>query len=231
MAESHLSGSLVHVIWRNLVDSRWGDIWFPLLEETRPRRLGHRLACSLLSLGICSSFQGVRVLNLCLTKEAYFSIRGSRDSNSALTYPTTSCESLRIQRLLAPTASTSSSPAIMASYSDSLLEALKPKRTAYSILSPVGEVNCSTMSAPDCLEAPSTQRVHQPFSFRQVLGCGSSTRKSAKTCPLFESLGLYWIPYSLNSIAHRAILPDRSDLWIVPRSRRSISTTTGWDWK
>ena len=51
-------------------------------------------ARSLLSLGICSSFQVVRVLDLCLTKEAYFSIRGSRDSNSALTCPTTSCESL-----------------------------------------------------------------------------------------------------------------------------------------
>ena len=117
-------------------------------------------ARSLLSLGICSSFQVVRVLNFCLTREVYFAIRGSRDSDSVLTYPTTSCESLRIQRLLAPTASASSSPAIMVSYSDSLLEALKPKRTACSILSPIGEVNCSPMPAPDCLEAPSTQRVH-----------------------------------------------------------------------
>ena len=80
-------------------------------------------ARSLLSLGISSSFQVTRVLNFCLTREAYFSIRGSLDSNSALTYPTTSCESLRIKRLLAPTASASSSLAIMASYSDSLLEA------------------------------------------------------------------------------------------------------------
>ena len=93
------------------------------------------------------------MLNFCLTKEAYFAIRGSQDSNSALTCPTTSCESLQIQRLLAPTTSASSSLAIMASYSDSLLEALKPKRTACSILSPVGEVNCSPMSVPDCLEA------------------------------------------------------------------------------
>ena len=60
----------------------------------------------------------MRVLNLCLKKEAYFAIRVSRDSNSALTCPTTSCESLRIQRLLAPTANASSSPAIMASYSN-----------------------------------------------------------------------------------------------------------------
>ena len=113
-------------------------------------------AHSLLSLGICSSFQAVRVLNFCLTKEAYFSIRGSRDSNSALTCPTTSCESLRIKRLLAPTAKARSSLAIMALYSDSLFEALKPRRTACSILSPVGEVNCKLIPVPDCLEAPST---------------------------------------------------------------------------
>ena len=70
------------------------------------------------------------------------------DSNFALTCPTTSCESLRIERMSAPTASASSRPAIMASYSDSLLEALKPKRTACSILSPVGEVNYRPMPAP-----------------------------------------------------------------------------------
>ena len=42
-------------------------------------------ARSLLSLRTCSSFQIVKALNFCLTKEAYFSIRGSQDSNSALT--------------------------------------------------------------------------------------------------------------------------------------------------
>ena len=184
-------------------------------------------ARSLLSLGTCSSFQVVRVLNFCLTREAYFSIRGSLDSNSPLTCPTTSCESLQIKRLLASMASASSSPAIMALYSDSLLEALKPKRTAYSIISQVGEVNCRPIPAPDCMEAPSTQRVHLPFSFGQVLGCEISARKSGKICPFFESLDLYWMPYSLSSIAHRAILLDRSGLWIVPRSGRSVSTTMG----
>ena len=154
----------------------------------------------------------MRVLNFCLTKEAYFAIRGSLDSNSVLTCPTTSCESLRIKRMLAPMASASSSPTIMASYSDSLLEALKPKRTACSILSPVGEVNCRPIPAPDCLEAPSTQRVHQPLPSGQVPGCGIYARKSANTCPFFASLGLYWNPYSLSSISQRAILPNRSGL-------------------
>ena len=152
------------------------------------------------------------MLNFCLTREAYFAIRGSLDSNSVLTCPTTSYESLRIKRLLAPTASASSSPAIMASYSDSLLEALKPKQTACSILSHVGEVNCRPIPSLDCLEAPSTQRVHQPLLFGQMMDCGISARKSAKTCPFFASLGLYWMPYSLSSIAQRAILPDISGL-------------------
>ena len=157
----------------------------------------------------------------------YLAIRGSLDSNSALICPTTSCESLWIRRLPTPTARASSTLAIKASYSDSLLEASKPKRTVCSIFSPIGEVSCRPISDPDCLEAPSMQRVHQPSLLRRVLGCGSSARKSTKTCPFLESLGLYYIPYSLSSIAHRAIRPERSGLWIVPRSGRSVSTTIG----
>ena len=152
-------------------------------------------------------------------------IRGSLDSNSALICPTTSCESLCIRRLSTPTVRASSILTIKASYSDSLLEASKPKRTACSIFSPVGEVNCRPIPNPDCREASLMQRVHQPSLFERVLGCGSSTRKSAKTCPLLESLGLYCISYSLSSIAHRAIRSDRSGLWIVPQSGRSVSTT------
>ena len=108
--------------------------------------------------------------------------------------------------------SASSSPAIVASYSNSLLEALKPKRMGCSIFSPVGEVNCRPILAPECLEAPSTQRVHQPLLFGQVLGYRISARKSAKTCPFFVSLDLYWMSYLLNSIAQRAIRPDISSL-------------------
>ena len=120
---------------------------------------------SLQSRRTCSSFQAETAFNFCLTKEAYFVIRGSLDSNSALTCPTTSCESLWIERLSAPIASASSIPAIVALYSDSLLVALKPNLIACSILSQVGEVSCRPMSALDCLEAPSTQRVHHPFLF------------------------------------------------------------------
>ena len=159
MGETPLFGLLEYVIWRSPVDSRWGRYIVSLIgkDAATTAKASTR---SLLSLGTCSSFQLERVFNFYLTREGYFAIRGSLDSNSALTCHTTSCESLRIKRLLAPTTSASSSPAIMASYSDLLLEALKPKRTACSILSPVGEVNCRLMPAPDCLEAPSTQKVH-----------------------------------------------------------------------
>ena len=74
------------------------------------------------------------VFSFYLAREEYLVIRGSLDSNSALICPTTSCKSQCIRRLSAP-------PAIKALYSDSLLEAPKPKRTACSIFSSVGEVN------------------------------------------------------------------------------------------
>ena len=118
------------------------------------------LALSLQSWGTCSSFQAERVFNFCLIRDLYFAIQGSLDLNYALTCPITSCESLQIERLSAPMASVSSSPAIMASYSDSLLMALKPNRTACLILSPVGEVNYRPMPALVCLEAPSTLSAH-----------------------------------------------------------------------
>ena len=83
-------------------------------------------AFSLKSLGICSSFHTEKLLKRCFTRETYFTIRGSRDSNYSLTCPTTNWESLWIRSLLADKATASSSPARMVSYSDSLLEALNP---------------------------------------------------------------------------------------------------------
>ena len=55
--------------------------------------------------------------------------------------------------------------------------------------------------------------------------------KSTNTCPFFDSLGLYWMSYSLSSIAERAILPEKSGLWSVLRRGRSVSTTMGYAWK
>ena len=55
---------------------------------------------------------------------------------------------------------TRSIPAVIASYSASLLEAGKSKRMACSIISPVGALSCNSSSAPVCHEAPFTFRVH-----------------------------------------------------------------------
>ena len=51
-------------------------------------------AFSLQSLGMCSNFQAEKLPKHCLTSVTYFAIRGSRDSYSSFTYPTTNWESL-----------------------------------------------------------------------------------------------------------------------------------------
>ena len=156
---------------------------------------------SLQSLGMCSSFQAEKLPKRCLTRVTYFAIRGSQDSYSAFTCPTTNWESLRIMSLSTDITTASSIPSRMASYSDSLFEALKPYRIAYSILSPLEDFSCRLMPAPVCRDALSTLRVHQFKLSGHVLVWGISSRKSARTCPFLANLGLYWIPYSLSSIA------------------------------
>ena len=106
-------------------------------------------------------------------------------------------------------------------YSDSLLEALKPKRA----------FNCIPIPALVCLDAPSTLSVHQSELSGCVSDWGSSAMKWAKTCPFFYSLGLYWMSYSLSSIAQRTIVPEKSGLWSVLRRGRLVSTTMGCAWK
>ena len=99
----------------------------------------------------------------------------------------------------------SSIPDKRASYFDSLLEALKPNRIACSILSPVRDFNYRPIPTPVCLDAPSTLSVHQFELSGCVLDGWIYAMKSAKTCPFLDSLGLYWMPYSLSSIAQHAI--------------------------
>ena len=56
--------------------------------------------------------------------------------------------------------------------------------------------------------------------------------KSANTFPFFDSLGLYWMPYSLSLITQRAILLEKLlGLWSVLQRGRSVSTTIGCAWK
>ena len=51
-------------------------------------------------------------------------------------------------------------PAMIASYSTSLLEAGKSKLMVCSIISLVGALSCNSSPAPVCHEAPFTFRVH-----------------------------------------------------------------------
>ena len=118
-------------------------------------------ALSLQSLETCSSFHLEKLARRCLTKVTYFATRGSRDSYSAFTCPTTNWESLRIISLSVDIAVVNSIPTRMDSYSDSLFEAMKSNRIAYSILSPPGDFNCKPMPTLVFRDAPSTLRVRQ----------------------------------------------------------------------
>ena len=140
-------------------------------------------------------------LKRCFTRETYFTIQGSQDLNSSLTCQTTNWESLWTRSLLVDRATTSSSPARMASYSDSLLEALNPSWIAYSILSLDGDFNCKPMPSPVCLDASSILSVHQSKLSGRISDWGSFAKKSTSTYLFFESLGLYWMSYLLSSIS------------------------------
>ena len=122
-------------------------------------------------------------------------------------------------------------PARIASYFVSLLDAGMPNRMACSILSPVGALSVKPTPAPVCLEAPSTLRNHQSMLPGFAHCCRISARKSANICPFNAKRGLCWILKSLRSIAYRVILPDKSGLCIVLRTRRLVITTIRCAWK
>ena len=122
-------------------------------------------------------------------------------------------------------------PTKIASYSASLLEAGKSNYIACSILSPVGALSCKPTPTPICQEASSTLRIHQSVLPRSASYWGIFAKRSANICPFITKQGLYWIPNSLSSIAHRAILLDQSGLCMVLRRGRLVSTTIGCAWK
>ena len=113
-------------------------------------------------------------------------------------------------------------PVRIASYSTSLLDMGKFNRIACFILSPVRALSCKQTPAPVCWEAPSTLRIQQ-LALPESASCrGISAKKSANIYPFIAKQGLYWIPKSLNSKAHRAILHDRSGLCMVLRRERFV---------
>ena len=75
--------------------------------------------------------------------------------------------------------------------------------------SPWGDIMWIPTPAPCFEEALSTFSVQIPFSdFVLGLSCGSSLRKSARTCDFAQVLTQYSRSYSLSSTAHLVSLPD-----------------------
>ena len=113
----------------------------------------------------------------------------------------------------------------IALYFVSLLDARKPSRMASYILFTVRALSVKPTPTPICREAPSTLRIHKSVLLGSAFCCRILARKSANIYPFKAKRGLYWIPNSLSSISHRAILLDKSGLCIVFRKWRLVCTT------
>ena len=84
-----------------------------------------------------------------------------------------------------------STPAKIASYLVSLLDAGKPNNMTCSILSPVRALSYKLTPAPVWREASSTLRIHRPVLSRSIFDWDSSGRISTNTCPFNAKRGLY----------------------------------------
>ena len=84
-----------------------------------------------------------------------------------------------------------STPARIASYLVSLLDAGKYSRMACYIISPVGALSCKLTPTPIWLKASSTLRIHQPALPWSTSGWGNSAKKSTNICSFNARRGLY----------------------------------------
>lgn len=116
------------------------------------------------------------------------------------------------------------SPEITASYSLSLLVALKLHLKALEDVSPVKDVSTIPTLAPLILMDPSTRRIRSPsspFSLQRLISCSragsivweNSATKSAITYYLIAVAGLNTTSQAPSSTAHLAKRPDTSGLW------------------
>ena len=159
-------------------------------------------------------------------------IRSSLASYSCWICSTTIWESLPISTFDAASAKASSRPTIIASYSTSLLDAGKSRQTDYSRGFPIKESSTSPTPASNTRDALFTCKIHQ---WLMVLVCthflGSLTIKFARIWPFSDKCGLYCMSYSLNSIAHFIIRPDRSGLCKVTFNGWFVKIVTWCAWK
>ena len=84
-----------------------------------------------------------------------------------------------------------STPARIASYSVSLLDAGKSSCMAFYILSPIEALSCKPTLTPVWRETSSTLRIHQPTLPGPHPNGGSSAKKSANIYPFNAMRGLY----------------------------------------
>ena len=141
-------------------------------------------------------------------------------------------ESLPISTFNAASAKASSRPTIIVSYSASLLNAGKSRRTDCSSGFPIKESSTSPTPASDTRDALFTCKIHQwlmVLVYTRFLG--SSTIKSVRIWPFSDKCGLYCMSYSLNSIAHFIIRPDRSGLCKVTFNGWFVKIVTWCAWK
>ena len=122
-------------------------------------------------------------------------------------------------------------PVRIALYSASLFDARKSNHLTCCILSPIGALSCKPIPSPVFLEAPSTLRIHQSALSKSPSCWGIFAKKSVNICPFIAKQGLYWIPNSVSSIAHRAILHDKSGICMVLRRGRLVNMTIECVWK
>ena len=122
------------------------------------------------------------------------------------------------------------SPTMTASYSASLLEALKPNLRAYSTSIPSREVRIRPAPLPWALAAPSTDNLQMGRSgvswVASVDFAGvNSLMKSTKICPFIAFLGLYLMSNSLSSTAHFISLPKVFGLCSICFIEYSVGTS------
>ena len=120
----------------------------------------HQLALAFCSLGTCNSSNAAKAPFNTSTYLKYAAIYGSFAWHSPVTCPVTNWVSLFAKRLWAPISLAKSIPAISASYSAWLLLALKAKRKACSINTPLGPSKIIPALLPCWLEDPSTESIH-----------------------------------------------------------------------
>ena len=155
------------------------------------------------------------------TMARYWVICSSFALYSRWIYSTISWELLLISNLVMTNIRARSSLASTTSYFASLLEDEKLIWIACSINSSVDDYRTIPTPDPNTLDASSTWSVHH-YALGWLTGCvcflGSSVLKLAITCPFKDNRNWYLIPYSLNSITHFNIHPDRFDLCKVTQS-------------